>query len=132
MVLGWIMTVTGMSTALGQAASVLGVWPAPALNTVGAYLVGSTTGSNAMFAKTIAAMASGSGANVLVTIAAANVAGSLAIIASPPRILLGMQMAGANAATDQRPVTRTLSVAVSVNTLILTAALAVALTFVAA
>ena len=132
MVLGWIMTVTGMSTALGQAASVLGVWPAPALNTVGAYLVGSTTGSNAMFAQTIAAMASGSGANVLVTIAAANVAGSLAIIASPPRILLGMQMAGANAATDQRPVTRTLSVAVSVNTLILTAVLAVALTFVAA
>ena len=132
MVLGWIMTVTGMSTALGQAASVFGVWPAPALNTVGAYLVGSTTGSNATFAQTIAAMASGSGANVLVTIAAANVAGSLAIIASPPRILLGMQMAGANAASDQRPVTRTLSVAVCANTLILTAALAVALAFAAA
>ena len=132
MMLGWVMTVTGMSTALGQAASVFGVWPAPALNAVGGFLVGNTTGSNAMFAQTIAAMAASSGADVLVTIAVANVAGSLAIIASPPRILLGMQMAGANAASDQRPVTRTLSVAVSVNTLILTAVLAVALTFVAA
>lgn len=132
MMLGWVMTVTGMSTALGQAASVLGVWPAPALNAVGGYLVGNTTGSNAMFAQTIASMAASSGADVLLTIAAANVACSLAIIASPPRILLGMQMAGANAASDQRPVTRTLSVAVCVNTLIVTAVLAVALAFTAA
>ena len=126
MMLGWIMTVTGMSTALGEAASVLGVWPAPTLNTLGGYLVGNTTGSNAMFAQTIASMAAGSGADVLLTIAAANVACSLAIIASPPRLLLGMQMAGANPASDQRPITRILSAAVCLNTLVITAVLTAA------
>lgn len=126
MIMGWIMTVTGMSIGLGKAASPLGAWPAPIINTVGAYLVGSTTGSNAMFAPTMAALADGSGASVLTTIAAANVAGSLAIVAAPPRVLLGLQMAGANMASDYRPSMKALTAAVVINTAVITVLLIIA------
>jgi len=87
------MSVTGMSTDIGQAVAVLGIAPAPLLAVVGAILTGSTTGSNAMLAPTITSLAHASGTPVVWAISGSNAAASFATLAAPPRILMAAELA---------------------------------------
>ncbi len=93
MVMGWVMSVTGMSTDIGQAVAVLGIAPAPLLAVVGAILTGSNTGSNAMLAPTITSLAHASGTPVVWAISGSNAAASFATLAAPPRILMAAELA---------------------------------------
>ncbi|MBM9468740.1 L-lactate permease [Nakamurella leprariae] len=91
MVLGIVMAATGMAEHLATTAAHLGfgfVATIPAIGALGGYLTGSNTGAAAMFSSATSAAAANLGADPLVALAGQNVAGSFAIIASPPRIAL--------------------------------------------
>lgn len=103
MVLGWLMTATGMSQAIGQALAAFGNAPGPLLLALGAILTGSNTGANAMFAGTVASMAEATGASTLILIALSNAAGSFGSLATPPRVALAMQISRG----DDQPATST-------------------------
>src|SRR5690606_10297604 len=60
----------------------------PAFGALGGYLTGSNTGAAAMFSAATTGAATGLGADGLVALAGQNVAGSYAIIVSPPRVAL--------------------------------------------
>lgn len=92
MVLGWLMTATGMSTAIGAALAVLGNAPGPLLLALGGIVAGSNTGANAMFAGTVASMAESTGASTLGLVAAGNAAAAFSNIATPPRVALAVQV----------------------------------------
>lgn len=92
MVLGWLMTTTGMSTAIGAALAVLGNAPGPLLLALGGIVAGSNTGANAMFAGTVASMAESTGASTLGLVAAGNAAAAFSNIATPPRVALAVQV----------------------------------------
>lgn len=62
----------------------------PALGALGGYLTGTNTGAAAMFSAATTGAATGLGADGLVALAGQNVAGSYAIIVSPPRIALAV------------------------------------------
>lgn len=93
MLLGWIMTTTGMSAAIGAAIPAGFVFLTPFLNSAGAVLTGSNTGANSMFTGTLTAVATSSHTSVLQVVAAGNAAGSLAALAAPPRVAMSVQMA---------------------------------------
>ncbi|GAA1625796.1 L-lactate permease [Brevibacterium sanguinis] len=98
MLMGWVMTTSGMSTAFGDLLPTGLLVLAPWLSTIGAVLTGSNTGSNAMFASTLAVAGEGTAAGPLTAVAAGNAAGSLAALAAPPRVAMAVQLSGAGAA----------------------------------
>lgn len=99
--LGGILTATGMSTALAEAASGLG--PAylllvPVVGGVGGFITGSNTGANAMFAASQAQAAHALGVSSLHVLSVHNVASSLSIMAAPARVALAASLASAEPA----------------------------------
>lgn len=95
-VLGIVMAATGMAEHLATTAERSGygfVAAIPAMGALGGYLTGSNTGAAAMFSPATTTAATGLGANPLIALAGQNVAGSFAIIASPPRIALAAGVA---------------------------------------
>ena len=92
MLMGWIMTTTGMSTAIGSLLPAGLVLLTPWLTATGAVVTGSNTGANSMFTGTIDAVASASHISSLPVVAAGNAAGSLAALAAPPRVAMAVQM----------------------------------------
>lgn len=93
MAIGIVMATAGMAAHLADA--VTGLGPAslaliPALGALGGYLTGTNTGAAAMFSAATTGAASGLGADGLVALAGQNVAGSYAIIVSPPRVALAV------------------------------------------
>lgn len=95
-VLGTVMAATGMAGHLATTAQLLGpgfIAAIPAVGALGGYLTGSNTGSAAMFSTATTSAATGLGADPLISLAGQNVAGSFAIIASPPRIALAAGVA---------------------------------------
>nr|WP_240275150.1 L-lactate permease [Mycobacterium ulcerans] len=96
MLLGIVMAATGMAQHLADTAAHSGlgfVAAIPAIGALGGYLTGSNTGAAAMFSAGTASAATSLGANPLIALAGQNVAGSIAIIASPPRIALATVVA---------------------------------------
>ncbi|GAA1540345.1 L-lactate permease [Brevibacterium picturae] len=93
MLMGWIMTTSGMSTAIGSLVPAGLVLLTPWLTATGAVITGSNTGANSMFTGTIDAVATNSHASALPVVAAGNAAGSLAALAAPPRVAMSVQMA---------------------------------------
>lgn len=94
MVMGWVMTTSGMSEAIGALVPAGLLLVTPWLTTVGAILTGSNTGSNAMFSGTLASAAEAAGAPAMTVVAAGNVAGSFAALAAPPRVAMSVQLSG--------------------------------------
>lgn len=93
MAIGIVMATAGMAAHLAD--GVTGLGPAslaliPALGALGGYLTGTNTGAAAMFSAATTDAASALGADGLVALAGQNVAGSYAIIVSPPRIALAV------------------------------------------
>ncbi|WP_291794080.1 L-lactate permease [Brevibacterium sp.] len=93
MLMGWVMTVSGMSAAIGTALAGLGPGAAPVLSAVGGVLTGSNTGANAMFASTTAVLAESADASVLVLVAAGNAAASISTLAAPSRVAMAAALA---------------------------------------
>lgn len=94
--LGGVLTATGMSAALAEAASELG--PAylafvPVVGGLGGFIASSNTGANAMFAASQAHAAHALGASSLQVLASQNVSASLLTMASPPRVALATSLA---------------------------------------
>ena len=93
MAIGIVMATAGMASHLAQLASGAGdvaLALTPAVGAAGGYLTGSNTGAAAMFSSATTGVASDVGANALVALAGQNVAGSYAIIVSPPRVALAV------------------------------------------
>lgn len=87
--LGTLMSANGMTAQLASTAASLGgpfVMLVPLIGALGGYFTGSNTGAAAMFSSATATAAHQLGLNALVVLSAQNVAGSVAIIASPPRM----------------------------------------------
>src|SRR5699024_9524579 len=95
MLMGWIMTTTGMRAAVRALLPAGPVLLAPWRTAVGAVLPGSSPGANAMCTGTLAAVAASSHVAALPGVAAGNAAGSLAALAPPPRVAMAVQMADA-------------------------------------
>ncbi|WP_350268911.1 L-lactate permease [Brevibacterium sp. CBA3109] len=93
MLMGWVMTTTGMSAAIGSLVPAGLVLLTPWLTATGAVVTGSNTGANSMFTGTIDAVAAASHISSLPVVAAGNAAGSLAALAAPPRVAMSVQMA---------------------------------------
>jgi len=96
MLLGTIMAANGMASQLATSAAGLGsvfLVFIPAIGGLGGYLTGSNTGAAAMFSTATTSAATQVGVNPLIALAAQNVAGSAAIIASPPRVALASSVA---------------------------------------
>ena len=104
MLMGWIMTTTGMSEAIGGLLPAGLVLLTPWLNSIGAVLTGSNTGANSMFTGTLTAVASSSHVSVLPVVAAGNAAGSLAALAAPPRVAMAVQIADSSVAASARDI----------------------------
>jgi lactate permease len=104
MLMGWIMTTTGMSEAIGAALPAGLVLLTPWLNSAGAVLTGSNTGANSMFTGTLTAVAGSSHVAALPVVAAGNAAGSLAALAAPPRVAMAVQMADPGTPASARDV----------------------------
>jgi lactate permease len=105
MLMGWIMTTTGMSEAIGTALPAGLLLLTPALNSVGAVLTGSNTGANSMFTGTLTAVAGSAHVSALPVVAAGNAAGSLAALATPPRVAMAVQMADADTPASAKDIT---------------------------
>lgn len=96
LVLGFVMASTGMAEHLATTAEKVGygfVAAIPAMGGIGGYLTGSNVGAAAMFSTATTTAATGLGANPLIALAGQNVAGSFAMIASPPRVALAVGVA---------------------------------------
>jgi len=96
LLVGIVMAATGMAEYLAVTAAGMGsgfVALIPAVGALGGYLTGSNTGAAAMFSTATTTAASGLGASPMVALAAQNVTGSYAIIASPPRVALATAVA---------------------------------------
>lgn len=127
MAIGIVMATAGMAahlaelvTGFGEASLAL----IPAVGALGGYLTGSNTGAAAMFS-TATTGAAALGADPLVALAGQNVAGSYAIIVSPPRVALAVGVVLAGRTRLPGPATRTLALAVLVATAILCSLVAV-------
>lgn len=94
MLMGWVMTTSGMSDAIGTLVPAGLLLVTPWLTAAGAVLTGSNTGSNAMFAGTLSSVAEASGTSAMTVVAAGNAAGSFAALAAPPRVAMSVQLAG--------------------------------------
>lgn len=105
MFMGWLMTTSGMSEAIGSLLPAGLVLLTPWLTAAGAVLTGSNTGANSMFTGTLDAVATSSHVSSMPVIAAGNAAGSLAALAAPPRVAMAVQMADSSAPTSANDVT---------------------------
>ncbi|WP_453984225.1 L-lactate permease [Brevibacterium casei] len=94
MLMGWVMTTSGMSDAIGTLVPAGLLLVTPWLTAAGAVLTGSNTGSNAMFAGTLSSVAEASGTSAMTVVASGNAAGSFAALAAPPRVAMSVQLAG--------------------------------------
>lgn len=122
MLIGIVMSIAGMAahladlvTGFGSASLAL----IPAVGALGGYLTGTNTGSAAMFSSATTGAAAGLGADPLVALAGQNVAGSFAIIVSPPRVALAVGVVLAGRTRLPGRATGTLSAAVAIATAIL-------------
>lgn len=100
--LGGVLTATGMSTTLAQAASQLGpvyLFLVPFLGGLGGFIAGSNAGANAMFAASQAQAAHVLGADVTQVVGMQNVSASLLTMAAPPRVALAASLATAPTGT---------------------------------
>lgn len=104
MLMGWIMTTTGMSEAIGGLLPAGLVLLTPWLNSIGAVLTGSNTGANSMFTGTLTAVAASSHVSTLPVVAAGNAAGSLAALAAPPRVAMAVQIADSSVAASAQDI----------------------------
>lgn len=96
LVLGGVLTATGMSAALAEAASRLGpVYLAlvPVVGGLGGFITGSNSGANAMFAASQAQAAHALGASNLQILATQNVSASVLTMAAPSRVALAVSLA---------------------------------------
>ncbi|HLS28303.1 MAG TPA: hypothetical protein VK041_06605 [Opitutales bacterium] len=100
MLMGWLMSVNGMSETIGSAVSFAGTAPGPFLTSAGSILTGSNTGANAMFMSTVLALAESSGSEILGMVAIANASGSFAAMANPPRVAMAVALAFAGKSAD--------------------------------
>ena len=106
LILGGLMAASGTSAHLAEVASGLGplyLVLIPLVGAVGGYITGSNSGASAMFSASTADAALTLGADPLTALAAQNVGASAAIMASPPRVVLALSVAGA---TESASVTR--------------------------
>ncbi|MCS4592188.1 L-lactate permease [Brevibacterium sediminis] len=104
MLMGWIMTTTGMSEAIGSLLPAGLILLTPWLNSIGAVLTGSNTGANSMFTGTLTAAATSSHVSALPVVAAGNAAGSLAALAAPPRVAMAVQIADSSVAASAKDI----------------------------
>lgn len=104
MLMGWIMTTTGMSEAIGSLLPAGLILLTPWLNSIGAVLTGSNTGANSMFTGTLTAAAASSHVSALPVVAAGNAAGSLAALAAPPRVAMAVQIADSSVAASAQDI----------------------------
>jgi lactate permease len=96
LVLGELLTVTGMSAALAASAVRLGtgyLLLAPFVGALGGFLAGSNTGANAMLAASQAVAARSLSVSVAGLVAVQNVSASLATMASASRVALASSVA---------------------------------------
>ncbi|MDV8002740.1 L-lactate permease [Rhodococcus sp. IEGM 1408] len=122
MMIGIVMATAGMAAHLAQSAAGIGggfLALIPLVGALGGYLTGSNTGAAAMFSTATTAAAAGLGADTLVALAGQNVAGSFAIIVSPPRIALAVGVVMAAGEHLPAQATRTLATAVTAVSVIL-------------
>ncbi|MEH6624076.1 MULTISPECIES: L-lactate permease [Dietzia] len=128
MSIGIVMAAAGMATHLADLAAGFGTASLagiPAIGALGGYLTGTNTGAAAMFSTATSGAATGLGADSLITLAGQNVAGSFAIIVSPPRVALAVGVVMAGRTRLPRAATRTLATAVVAATIMLCATVAV-------
>lgn len=99
LLVGTLMTATGMSTELARAGSVLGVgyvWLAPWIGGLGGFLTGSNTGANAMLAANQAATAHAISYPADWMVAVQNVSAALGSGAAVARVVLAAQVASSS------------------------------------
>src|SRR5699024_12289608 len=84
----------------------------PTTGPLGRFLTGSTTGAAAMFSAATSGAAPGLDADALVALAGQNLAGSYALILSPPRVALALGVVTMSASRLPRVASRTLFIAV--------------------
>ncbi|MHC0433599.1 L-lactate permease [Streptomyces sp. O3] len=96
LILGTLLTVTGMSREIAEACAALGpayLLLAPWIGAVGGFLAGSNTGANAMFAASQSAAAHVLGYPALQLVGIQNVSAALASGGSVARVLLAAELA---------------------------------------
>jgi len=97
LIVGQVMSASGMTTTLGIAAARLGnnyAWIAPWLGALGGWLTGSNAGGNAMFALLQQSVSNRIGLPLRWVMGAQNGAGSVATMVSPARLILAATAAG--------------------------------------
>ncbi|MQA09516.1 MAG: L-lactate permease [Pseudonocardiaceae bacterium] len=105
LVLGALLTVTGMSAAVAGAAAGLGeayLFLAAFIGALGGFVTGTNVGANAMLVTSQATAAHALGVGTLSLVAVQNVAASLATMASVPRVALAVGLAGHEAVQHGR------------------------------
>lgn len=126
MLLGTVMSANGMAQTLATTAASMGsvfLVFVPIIGALGGYLTGSNTGAAAMFSTATASAAPQVSASGLISLAAQNVAGSAAIIASPPRVALAASVAFGSGEKLPATAHRTLLTAVGATVIVLAAVL---------
>ncbi|MDI3423948.1 L-lactate permease [Streptomyces luteolus] len=96
LILGTLLTVTGMSREIAEACAALGpayLLLAPWIGAVGGFLAGSNTGANAMFAASQSGAAHALGYPALQLVGVQNVSAALASGGSVARVLLAAELA---------------------------------------
>lgn len=108
LILGALLTVTGMSREMAEACAALGpayLMLAPWIGAAGGFLAGSNTGANAMFAASQSAAAQALGYPALQLVGIQNVSAALASAGSVARVVLAAELAtntpGPDASSDQ-------------------------------
>ncbi len=104
MLMGWIMTTTDMSTAIGTLLPAGLIMLTPWLTATGSVLTGSNTGANSMFTGTLDAAAAAAEVPTMSVVAAGNAAGSLAALAAPPRVAMAVQLADPDTPASARDI----------------------------
>ena len=104
-VLGIVMTVSGMAKYLAQGLASSGtayLALAPSVGALGGYITGSNVGANAMFAATQSHIAQALQVNVLWFMAIHNVCAAFLLMASPGKIEMALSLSGLDDAASRR------------------------------
>lgn len=99
MVLGWVMSSTGMSASIGEVLARAGAITVPALLAASGIVTGSNTSANAMFASSVASLAGPAGPTAVTLVALGNSTGALATMATPSRVAMAAQLATGGGST---------------------------------
>ena len=108
-VLGIVMTVSGMAKYLAQGLASSGtayLALAPSVGALGGYITGSNVGANAMFAATQSHIAQALQVNVLWFMAIHNVCAAFLLMSSPGKIEMALSLSGLDDAESRRWLTR--------------------------